>query len=102
MHSIQAIHGIVKGGVKISEDLSPLFAAASAAQKKPLPCPCGQLSGTPYLKKQHTAPPIEKLKQLTDVAFAEMVQFAFCKRAVHEYAVREIAAFKSFLRERKV
>ena len=103
MHSIQAIHGFVKGGQKISEDLfSALFAAASAAQKRPLPCPCGQLSGTPYLKKQHTAPPIEKLKQLTDVAFAEMVQFVFCKRAVHEYAVREIAAFKSFLRERKV
>jgi len=65
MHSIQAIQGIVKRGVKISEDLSPLFAAASAA----LSCPCGQPSGTPYLEKQHTAPPIEQLKQLTDVAF---------------------------------
>ena len=69
MHSIQAIQGLVKRGVKISEDLSPLFAAASAAQKRPLSCPCGQLSGTPYLEKQHTAPPIEQLKQLTDVAF---------------------------------
>ena len=72
MHSIQAIWGLVKGGVKISEDLSPLFAAASAAQTRPLPCPCGQPSGTPYLEKQHTAPPIKKLKQLTDVAFAEL------------------------------